>query len=284
MNSRTGKLIRQGRILHPETGRGVAIAYSHGMLRGPMPGLRTQAEMLRTLDALAPADAVMVSPGMVESTQRFFRGKQTPALIVQADWHNIGRAQDGEFAGQLGASTAVVTVEQAVAAGADAIMTYLWLGGPDPERERDEIQRNAEFARECQRWGMPLLIESRGVTDERTPDGEMNIPLIRLHSRIAAELGADFVKTLYTGDPESFEQVVDECTVPVLLAGGQRLDTVAEAVSLVRDAVGAGAAGVVFGRNIFQFPDPGDVVRQVRDVVHGGSGRSPRERDRDVTE
>ncbi len=269
MNARTGKLIRQGRILHPETGRGVVIAYSHGMLRGAMPGLRTPDEMHRVLNALASADAVMVSPGMADSLHGFFRGKQAPALIVQADWHNVGRAQDGEFSGQLGASAAVVTVEQAVAAGADAIMTYLWLGGADPERERDEVRRNAEFARECERWGMPLLIESRGVTEERTPDGEMNIPLIKLHTRVAAELGADFVKTLYTGDAESFREVVDECTVPVLLAGGQRLDTEGEAVSLVDDVVTAGGAGVVFGRNIFQFSDPGDVLRQVRDVVHG---------------
>src|SRR5699024_153705 len=139
MNSQSGKLIRLGRILNPQTSRGLAIAYSHGMLRGAMPGLRTRDEMMRVLEAFTPADAVMVTPGMVECTQGLFLRRQAPARIVQVGGHNVGRAQDGEFGVQSGASTAVVTVAQAVAAGADAIMTYLWLGGSSPERERDEV-------------------------------------------------------------------------------------------------------------------------------------------------
>ena len=166
MDSRTGKLVRLGRILRPDTGRSLCIAFSHGALLGPIEGMRTEEDMHAVLDTVSGADGVMVSPGMLPRFEQHFVGRAAPALIVMADWQNVGRAQRGGFPSGPGGSDVLVTAEQALAAGSDAIMTYLWLGGDDPDREREEIRRNSLVVRECERLGLPVLIESRGFAIE----------------------------------------------------------------------------------------------------------------------
>ena len=95
---------------------------------------------------------------------------------------------------------------------------------------------------------------------------------LSLCCRVAAELGADFVKTYYC---EGFEKVVGGCPIPVVIAGGPKLDTELDALQLAHDAVGQGAVGVDMGRNIWQSPHPVPMIRAVRGVVH--EGMTPKE-------
>jgi len=269
MDARTGKLIRLGRILRPDSGRAFCIAFSHGALLGPIDGMRSEAEMHAVFDDIRTADAVMVSPGMLPRFERHFVGRDAPALIVMTDWQNVGRGQRGTFGGRQGGSELLATPEQALGAGADAIMTYLWLGGDDPDAERDEIRRNSEVLRECERLGLPVMVESRGFANEALADGSPDAELIAFHTRVAAELGADFIKTKYSGATESYRAIVEECHVPVLVAGGSRLDSLDDAVSFSSDCLAAGAAGLIFGRNVFQFPDRATAFERLRATVHG---------------
>ncbi len=273
MDSRTGKDIRYGRIFRPATKRSVTVAFSHGVLLGPGKGYLTFNQMDQMMNVFQDADAVMVSPGMLGQLSRHFIGRDRPGLIVQADWQNVGRARDGAFK-KAGVSTAMLTAEQAVAAGADAIMTYLWMGGDDPRIEAEEVARNSVFARACESVGLPIMIESRGFGKEVGDDGKLDLELLKFHTRVAAELGADFIKTKYSGSVESFKEVTSQCPVPILVAGGSRLKTMDEALELVEDVIAGGGAGVVFGRNIFQFDDPSTMLKNIVKRVHKQSKKS----------
>lgn len=268
MNSTSGKAIRLGRILRPSTNRSVTVAFSHGVLLGPGKGYQTYEQMDQMMGIFQKADSVMLSPGMVSKLEGHFTGRDHPGLIIQADWQNVGRARGGAFP-SLGRSVAMMTADQALAAGADAIMTYLWMGGNDADIEAEDVARNSDFARACEAVGLPIMIESRGLGDENGPDGKPNLELLKFHTRVAAELGADFIKTKYSGSVETFREVTSQCPVPILVAGGSRLSSVVDALKLVDDVIAGGGAGVVFGRNIFQFEDPAFMLEQIINRVHG---------------
>ncbi len=266
MDPRTGKKIRMGRLFRAD-GHALLIAYSHGVLRGPILGLDRARDLAPGLGLLRDADGVMVSPGLLPLLEDEFVGLDAPALIIQADWMNAGRTHAGSRVYDEGVSAAMVAAEEAVAAGADAIMTYLWMGGSDPRQEAEEVRRNASFARACERVGLPLMIESRALRDETLPDDRVDLELLRFHTRVAAELGADLIKTIYAGDVESFRQVVDGCHVPVLVAGGSKR-TDDDATRVAEETMAAGAAGIVFGRNIFQAGDATGMLHRLLRIVH----------------
>jgi fructose-bisphosphate aldolase, class I len=269
MDSRVGKEIRLGRIIRPSDKRSVSVAFSHGVLLGPGKGFLTYEEMDKMMHVFQAADAIMLSPGMLGKLNAHFVGRNRPGLIVQADWQNVGRAREGAF-NRSGVSVAMMTAEQAVAAGADAIMTYLWMGGDDPELEAEEVARNSVFARACEAVGLPLMIESRGFGNENDENGNLNLELLKFHTRVAAELGADFIKTKYSGSVDTFKEVTSQCPVPILVAGGSRYKTEQDALSRVADVVAGGGAGVVFGRNIFQFDHPSSMLNNIVKTVHNG--------------
>jgi fructose-bisphosphate aldolase/2-amino-3,7-dideoxy-D-threo-hept-6-ulosonate synthase len=157
----------------------------------------------------------------------------------------------------------VCSVEEAVALGADGISIHVNLGAPNESRM---IESAGEVVRDCNRWGMPLLImiypRGKGI-DPVSPQ------TVGHCVRVAEELGADLIKTNYTGDPDSFRQITAACSVPVLIAGGEKGGDM-ETLMTIRDAVDAGAAGVCMGRNAFQRDDPARFVAAVCRVVHEG--------------
>jgi class I fructose-bisphosphate aldolase len=87
-------------------------------------------------------------------------------------------------------------------------------------------------------------------------------------ARVGMELGADVVKVPYTGDPDSFSRVVDACCIPVVIAGGPKVDQPRAFFQMVHDSIQAGGAGLSIGRNIFQSDDPSQMVRALTRIVH----------------
>jgi len=128
------------------------------------------------------------------------------------------------------------------------------------------IESAGAVVRDCNRWGIPLLImiypRGKGI-DPTSPQA------IGHCVRVAEELGADLIKTTYTGDPETFRRITAACSVPVMIAGGEKGGDL-ETLTTIRDAIGAGAAGVCMGRNAFQREDPGRFIGAIARVVHGG--------------
>lgn len=270
MNAELGKRIRLGRILNRQSGRAIIVAYAHGVLIGPQPGMMSAAEIDAVSQKLAGADAVMVTPGMLRYCADLFAQNGAPALMMLLDWQSVSRDRETQLGYEEGASTLMGSVERAVASGVDGVMTYLYLGYRDPEQEAREIAKNVAVKEACERFGLIHMIESRAVRNELLPDGRYNPDMIKLHTRIACELGADLVKTKYTGSVESFREVTATCLCPVLIAGGKMSEDPREALQMAEDAIAAGAAGIVFGRNIYQRENPAEMLRSFAEVVHRG--------------
>ena len=154
--------------------------------------------------------------------------------------------------------------ETALVYGASAAAVTVKFG----HSREGEFTRQASLAADaCERWSLPLMIEAMAKgKDMKSSDPEG----IKLASRAAQEIGADMVKTYYTGDPDSFHQVVEGCPVPVVILGGEKMDTLEEVFATVHASLGAGAAGVAIGRNIWQHPQPRAMVEAMVGLVHEG--------------
>jgi len=133
------------------------------------------------------------------------------------------------------------------------------------EEEAQMLGDLGAVAVECMEWGMPLLamMYPRGKSIKSDHDLES----VKLAARVAAELGADIVKTVYTGDPESFREVTRGCPVPVVVAGGSKTDD-RTTLELIEGAMGGGAAGISIGRNAFQHKSPAKFVKAAACIVH----------------
>jgi class I fructose-bisphosphate aldolase len=233
-----------------------------------MAGLRTTAELQRVAHALAAADGLMVAPGMVTLLEDVFVGRDRPSLVVEIDWQSFSRST---LPYQEGAAASLATVEQVAAAGADVIMSYLYVGYEEPERERMEITRNASLARACEQHGLLLMIEPRSAREKVIAADKSDPAVMSLYVRISAEIGADLVKMIDPGHDEVLAEIVASCPVPLLLAGGAKKDDFAAVAGRTKAAMEVGCAGLVIGRNVFQQPDPAEALASLRRIVHGSN-------------
>lgn len=246
-----GKEIRLERIMDRNTGNTVIIPMDHGFTLGQIEGL---GDMPRIISEVSEggANAIVLHKGMVKHGHR--RSGRDIGLIVHLS-ASTGLNPDPND------KVLVCTVEEAVALGADAVSIHINLGAPGESRMIEEAGR---ISRDCTRWGIPLLI----MIYPRGEGVDPTNPVAIGHCvRVAEELGADLIKTSYTGDPESFRAIADACSVPVLTAGGEKAGDHAT-LTAIRDAVGAGARGVCMGRNSFQRSNPASFVRAICRVVH----------------
>ncbi len=158
----------------------------------------------------------------------------------------------------------VNTVTNALKMGADGVSVHINVGADSEARMLEDLGRVAVA---CMEWGMPLLAmmypRGRKVADEH------DLESVKLSARVAAELGADIVKTVYTGDADSFREVTQGCPVPVVVAGGSKTDERA-ILDLVEGAMEGGAAGISIGRNAFQHPAPDRLIRAAALIIHEG--------------
>lgn len=258
-----GRQIRLNRLLRNGDRGALIIAYDHAQMLGPIPGTERPGGMLKRL-VRAQVDGVLLSLGGLKTYGAALLEANPPGVVVRLDWTNVWYRQAATSSGDY-ACCSVASVEDAVCHGADAVITYLFLGSGDAGQEAAEIRKNAEVTRACERYGMPHAVESmaRGRDAPNPYDPE----LVRQHTRIAAELGADLIKTDYTGDPESMRSVVDCCPVPVLVAGGPRGSSDTQSLDMLRGVWASGAAGVIFGRNVFQASDVDSFIAEAREAM-----------------
>jgi len=267
MDARTGKKIRYGRLVDPDSQRGVIVAYSHSVLFGPIAGGGTSDEVARNLAALQDANGIILGPGVVRLYEDAFVGRDRPALIVHADWQNWDRPH---LRPAHGAATAIVDVALAAAAGVDALMSYLYIGHDDAQLERQEIARNAALAQQCDRHGMVLIIEPRSVHEFTDPALAFADKTVTMYCRIAAELGADIVKCLWPRSQDVLAHAIATCPAPVFLAGGPNQGGHEATFALAQAAIEAGARGLIFGRRAFEHDQIPQVMAGLKDIVQRG--------------
>ena len=253
LNMMIGKKIRLERIINRHTGRTVIAPMDHGVSDGPMKGI---IDIDKTVESISQggADAILMHKGIVEQGHRGY-GKDI-GLIVHL-------SASTSLAPNPNNKVIVTSVEKAIQLGADAVSVHVNLGS---ETESEMLQELGEISETCSYWGIPLLamMYPRGQKVEN----EHDVELVKHAARVGSELGVDIVKTNYTGDPDSFKEVVEGALVPVVIAGGPKVDTDEELLQMVKDSIEVGGAGVAFGRNLFQAENPGKITRAISEVVH----------------
>jgi class I fructose-bisphosphate aldolase len=251
-----GKAIRLERIIDRNTGKTVIIPMDHGISIGPVEGL---IDWKATVNAVAEggANAIVQHKGLVETGHRG-RGKDVGLIIHLSASTSLAPDPDSK--------TLVCSIEEAIQFGADAVSIHVNIGAED---EGTILHDFGRISQEARRWGMPLLamMYTRGPKIKNQYDPA----LIKHAARVGAELGADIVKVSYTGSPETFCQVVEGCFVPVVIAGGEKMDTDEDILKIVRGSIEAGGAGVSIGRNVFQHREPTNIVRAMSKIVHNGA-------------
>lgn len=251
-----GKQIRLERILNRDTRRTVIVPMDHGTTVGPIPGLEDMRETV-THVVNGGANAILMHKGMVGAGHR--GGGRDIGLIVHL---TAGTALSPD----PNAKVQVCTVEEAIKLGADAVSIHVNLGAPtDAEMLRDFGAISAS----CMTWGLPLVAMMYTRGEKIT--SEYDVKYIKHAARVGAELGADIVKVNYPGSPDKFHEVVAGCHVPVVIAGGEKIESDEELFQMVVGALEAGGAGASIGRNAFQHADPEGMVRAISMLVHEGA-------------
>ncbi len=238
---------RLSQIIKPETGHTVMLAVDHGYFLGPTSKLE---DARKTIQPLLPfADALMLTRGILRTSVD--PESSVPVVLrVSGGTSIVGKDLSNE--------EITTSMEEAVRLNAAAVALSIFVG---TEYEHQTLTNLAKLVDKGMEYGIPVL----AVTAVGKELGKRDVRFLSLSCRIAAELGASFVKTYYC---DEFEKVVEGCPVPVVIAGGPKLETELDALKLARSALEEGAAGVDMGRNIWQSEFPVPMIKAVRAVVH----------------
>ncbi len=235
---------RMSRIIKPDTGRTVMLAVDHGYFQGPTSGLEV---MEKTLEPLIPyADCLMLTRGILRSSVP--PGCQTPIVLRVSGGQSVLT--------ELSNETWNVDVDDCIRLNAAGMAFSIYVGA---QHEHQTLVAFSDLIDAGYAAGIPVLAVT-AVGREMARDARY----LSLASRIAAEMGANIVKTYYC---QNFTKVTGTCPVPIVMAGGKKLPEL-EALAMAFNAVSEGAVGVDMGRNIFQSDCPVGMIKAVRAVVH----------------
>ena len=238
---------RLSRIIKPKTGKTVMLAVDHGYFQGPTTGLR---DFRKTVTPLVPqADCLFITRGMLRTCVDP-RSNITICLRVSGGPSILGELSNEDI---------TTSLEEAIRLNASGVGMSIYVGAKNEDRTISNLGR---LVNEAERYGIPVLAV-RAVGKEMGRDARY----LGLACRIAAEIGAHFVKTYYC---EDFYKVVEGCPVPIVMAGGKKIPEM-DALKMTESAIKEGASGVDMGRNIFQSDNPVNMIKAVRAIVHKGA-------------
>jgi len=248
----TGKIRRLNRIFQADN-RTVVVPMDHGVTIGPVKGIENMQDTVTRL-LKGGADAFVLHKGIAKCVN-----VEKAALIVHL-------SAISNLTPNCQCKTQVCTVQEAVRLGADAVSVHVNVGALD---ECVMLTTLGRVADECDQFGMPLL----AMMYPRGPKipSEHDATAVAHAARLGAELGADIIKTNYTGDPKTFKQVLEGCPAPIIIAGGPKTETTQATLQMVYDSMKAGAAGLSIGRNVFQHKNPTLMVKALTAIVHDGA-------------
>ena len=246
-----GLRIRLSRIL--KDGKMLCIPMDHGISNGPITGIKNTHETIYKCEN-SGLTSVIINKGIIKSFPR------PPSLGIIC--HLSGSTSLGMAPNK---KVLMGTVEETIRLGADAVSVHINIGGKE---EPEMLQQLGMVADKCGEWNMPLIamMYPRGENIKNPHHPE----IVAHAARIGAEAGADIVKTLYTGDVDSFKQVVKGCPVPIVIAGGPKSDSDLEILEMCSGAMKSGAIGTTFGRNIFQHKNPPLIINALSRIIFNG--------------
>ena len=246
-----GKKNRLSQIVKPD-GRAVMLAIDHGYFMGAAHGMERPAKAIK--DLLPHVDSLMLSPGIVRNSVQPDFGK---GMVLRASGGNTILDPD------IDNEELILSAEEAVRLNASAAAVSIFVGS---EHSHQTIINLTDMVNDASQYDLPVL----GVTAVGKALKDKKEKRYLAHaSRLAAELGADIVKTYYC---DGFEEVVAKTPVPIVVAGGPKLDTYEDVLNLCHNAIKMGAIGVDMGRNIWQSDYPAAIVQGVEAVIHRNFG------------
>ncbi len=252
----TGEEIRLARLFDGSTA--VVVAVDHGLYNGPRPGFN---DLPAVTMRLSGADAILLSPGMAAHVGNAFKRRGAPAMMVRLNWGTQYATQWGYHESR---SVPVISAADAVALGADIVLVGMSIKTGSEAVDAENVEVVARAVAEKRRAGVPIIGEVYPAGHEDLSPEERH-EQIAIGCRIVAELGVDVVKTFFTG--ERFAEIAAATPVPVLALGSKKLPEERDALRLAAEAIGTGARGVVFGRNVIQARDPESFLQALRAVV-----------------
>jgi putative autoinducer-2 (AI-2) aldolase len=238
---------RLARIFKPDTGKTVMLAIDHGYFLGPTSGLEVPSTTIKPL--LPFADSLMLTRGILRAS---VPPKSDIPIVLRMSG---GNSIVGKHLSHEGITT---DIDDAIRLNVSAITASIYVGS---KYEHDTIMNLSDLVDKGQDFGLPVLAVT-AVGRDMARDAKY----LSLCCRIAAEIGAHFVKTYFVDD---FEKLVGSCPVPIVIAGGKKLPE-KEALQMAHNAISQGASGVDMGRNIFQSDNPVGMIQAVRAIVHKG--------------
>jgi DhnA family fructose-bisphosphate aldolase class Ia len=253
--SEIGKHVRLDHILNPKSKNAVVMALDHAAVLGPIEGIIDPVETIATVNQGGP-DTWFMPIGVVKQAYEQLIEDRVPFLLSLDTCTYMGPEPD--------LFLLTDTVEHAVRVGASGVAMHALIG---PSRTSEMLAGLSKVANDCDKLGMPLMAIMYPEGFENNKD----VQHVKWAARVGAELGADTVKTYYTGSRESFAEVVEACPVPVMLSGGSKTDDPLDYLSMLKNCMDAGGRGCAVGRNIWQYEDPVAMVRATKKIVHEGA-------------
>ncbi len=244
-----GKTRRLKRIMQKDN-KTVIVPMDHGITVGPIPGITNMQNITDQL-LKGKVDAILVHKGIAKRINIDGAG----LIVMLSGMSNLSP--------NVNSKVQVCSVQEAIRIGADAVSVHVNIGAQD---ENKMIQTLGKVSEECDAYGLPLL----AMMYPRGPkiQNEHDVNVVAHAARIGAELGADIIKTNYTGNIDSFKTVTESCPAPVVIAGGPKCKSMEEVLQTTSDALKAGAAGLSIGRNIFQCDSPTQIAKALSAIVH----------------
>jgi len=257
----TGKTLRLRRIFSRE--RAVIIPIDHALYTGPVEGIEDLKKLVSIISQTS-ADAILITPAMLTKVKDVIGNLAT---VVRIDGTHT------RLGSHLERIELITDVEHALRIGADMVVVNVFVG---TENESELLRKLGKVATTCFKWGLPLMAEmipsyilkyhygkKKKDYDEKRAADE-----IELASRLGAELGADVIKTHYTGAVDTFRKVISTTPVPIVIAGGPKIQGDKDFLQLVYEAIHAGAKGICMGRNVWQRRNIEGVVSALCQLVH----------------
>ena len=219
----------------------------------------------KAIENCITTDALLLPRFMLKRNWDLFAGPSTPVPVVRINWSSSFYYP---LSYREGFTTICTNVEEAVEAGAEAIICSLFLEEENNRKmEVDNVAVFSEVVRQKEKLGIPLIGECYVVEHGEKTNQQVHDKVKRI-SRIMSELGADLIKTFYTGN--KFHEVIENTPVPVFTIGADKLNTDLAVLKKAYDSVQQGASGIIFGRNIFMAKNPQTLTKALNDVINEG--------------
>ena len=259
---------RMQNIFNSETGRTLMASIDHGLYMGAVRGIEHPIEVIKEFIE-CDLDGILFSLGLYKISTEIFKQKKVLSKILTLDYILLSKIPG--IVEEIFANCAFFSVEQAVHWGFDAVKVLLaW--GTDRETQIKSIQYIAKIAQECDKLQMPLMIkpflDNKNIPKEKRKDPKVIIDA----SRIAVEMGADIIKIPYTGDKDSFAEIVDHSYVPVVIYGVPDMGTMKDLLQATKDSIDVGGKGIVFGMDVWQNNNRKKIIHALRDIIHKNKG------------